>query len=450
VTDMKGDVATLGAAGGKSGSTVAVHSRDGKKVVEIGPDGIRVENGDKRVVIGGGLGSLIGSAASAAAGIQGIAARPRMSWLALFSALCLPVAFVIGAVASAVAYVLGGREELSFGVGLLCGSPVLLLGLILGIAALGKIRNSGGRLTGRALAWIGVLPLPVALLLVLALAAIRLRGGDRASSMQQDIQAPVESPAPGGSPVGGAPRSSQDQPVAGGPTSAPGPGDPRTIGQTYGGTADIETFKALLYRCFADYNPDFLRSMNVPAPPSQAGPGEAAPLQLKPGALARAPTDMRSWEVSDKDKRYSFPDLPAGAKVRYWVKITWRDRDSKDNSSLSLGLPVVEHRGRLYISGYKAQKSFTLQGTVRLAKYRGYGAVINGVPDYQDYTLVTVIADGVTYTVHKGYDETTEATLARLRAMDGQAVEVDCAPASVWLHNEFPEDAAMIVVNRIK
>ena len=44
---------------------------------------------------------------------------------------------------------------------MLSGTAILLLGLTLGIAALVAIRGSGGRLSGRGFAWVGILQLPV-------------------------------------------------------------------------------------------------------------------------------------------------------------------------------------------------------------------------------------------------------------------------------------------------
>ena len=93
----------------------------------------------------------------------------RLSRLALASALCLPAAVLLGIFSGVLAQWALGREhhsEASVWIGVLCGTAVLITGLVLGVAALRAIRNEPGTLSGRGLAWIGVISPPVVLLLL--------------------------------------------------------------------------------------------------------------------------------------------------------------------------------------------------------------------------------------------------------------------------------------------
>ena len=92
-------------------------------------------------------------------------AGPRLSKLAIASALSLPVAVLVAVLTEAVV----PRVE---------GGPffaVLLAGLILGIASLIAIRNSPKTLRGRSLAWIGVLTLPLLILIIVPLRMISIQ-----------------------------------------------------------------------------------------------------------------------------------------------------------------------------------------------------------------------------------------------------------------------------------
>ncbi len=92
------------------------------------------------------------------------AGGPRMSKLAVTSALCLPAAIIVGILAGVLAHLASGREhpsETTAWVGVLSGTAILLIGLLLGVAAFAQIRGSDGRISGRGFAWVGVLQLPV-------------------------------------------------------------------------------------------------------------------------------------------------------------------------------------------------------------------------------------------------------------------------------------------------
>jgi len=84
--------------------------------------------------------------------------RPRLSKLAIASILCLPGALLTGAFTEAVA----PRAKGPF------IAAVLLMGVILGIAALVEIRHAPQTLRGRALAWIAVLVPPIVIVLSFA------------------------------------------------------------------------------------------------------------------------------------------------------------------------------------------------------------------------------------------------------------------------------------------
>jgi hypothetical protein len=95
----------------------------------------------------------------------------RLSGLALASALCLPGAVLAGALGALLARMAGQGNAAGEGaaaIGKLSAAGMLLGGMILGLAALRSIR-ANPELTGRGLAWTGVLAFPAAVLLALVL-----------------------------------------------------------------------------------------------------------------------------------------------------------------------------------------------------------------------------------------------------------------------------------------
>ncbi|MHC4253728.1 MAG: SHOCT-like domain-containing protein [Planctomycetota bacterium] len=98
--------------------------------------------------------------------------EPRLSRLALASALCLPGAVVVGILVALLAQVATGGQRISEGavaLGAISGVAVLLTGFIAGIAALRSIRARPRRLRGRGLCIVGIVGLPAALVLVFLL-----------------------------------------------------------------------------------------------------------------------------------------------------------------------------------------------------------------------------------------------------------------------------------------
>lgn len=98
----------------------------------------------------------------------------RVSKLALVSALCLPAAILVGILVGVLSHRISGREhpsEATACCAVLSGTALLVAGFILGVAALRSIRSEPERLSGRQLAWVGVIQLPaVWLVLLLAVA----------------------------------------------------------------------------------------------------------------------------------------------------------------------------------------------------------------------------------------------------------------------------------------
>jgi hypothetical protein len=90
---------------------------------------------------------------------------------ALGSALCLPTALGIGLLAGWLAHRVSGREHLgepAAWIGVLSATGVLLVGLLLGVAALRTIRAEPDRWRGQGFAWVGVLQLPGICIFLLA------------------------------------------------------------------------------------------------------------------------------------------------------------------------------------------------------------------------------------------------------------------------------------------
>jgi hypothetical protein len=102
---------------------------------------------------------------------------PRLSKLALASALGLPAALVIGGVVDWLYWSISGEMRraaihLSWH-GVLSGIAVLISGIVCGIAALGSIANSNKRLTGRGLAIFGIVAPPIIIITLALLSFIR-------------------------------------------------------------------------------------------------------------------------------------------------------------------------------------------------------------------------------------------------------------------------------------
>jgi hypothetical protein len=90
---------------------------------------------------------------------------PRLSKLAVAAALCLPIALLIGGIFAALAHGSDGKWNGPVQTtGAVCFCTILLLGAVLGIAALISIRSKPNELRGKALAWIGILAPAIILL----------------------------------------------------------------------------------------------------------------------------------------------------------------------------------------------------------------------------------------------------------------------------------------------
>jgi len=110
-----------------------------------------------------------------------------LSKIALASALCLPAAILVGILAGVLAHMASEREhpsEATAWIGVLSGTAMLFVGLTLGIVALRAIRNQPEKLSGRGLAWIGVIQLPAVWVLLL----MWLMSGSTASEPPQRVE----------------------------------------------------------------------------------------------------------------------------------------------------------------------------------------------------------------------------------------------------------------------
>jgi hypothetical protein len=99
-------------------------------------------------------------------------------------------------------------------------------------------------------------------------------------------------------------------------------GDPRVLGDIYRGTADIETFEALIYHCFASYSRPFFKSMILPGDIPQPGDKrEVIPLRgLMPSSMLQFSGIRYSPSVSPNDP---IPDLPKGATLKGTISASY-------------------------------------------------------------------------------------------------------------------------------